>query len=147
MKRHVAWSIVALVLAACDPETEVAATTTTTSSSAGGGGGTGGGGNGGMGGEVCPSEPSDPGNPQTCSDVDHVCQYGSVCCICSNITCAIVWECVDPSMNDAACPAGAPARGTACQGSLGCSYCVGGAPELWVCSQDQWTESGIVGCI
>lgn len=134
---------VAMIEAGCgDDDDTMAAATAQSSSSAGAAGGSGG--EGGAGGAVCP-----PILPMTatCTEIDRTCQYGSACCICANITCAIVFECVDPAMNDAACPAAPPPDGTMCTpNGPACSYCVGEVPRLMVCNQGLWAEGTITGC-
>lgn len=149
MPRQTVWWLLyafAVMTACDDDETAVLVASNTvaaSSASTGAGGAAGSGGGGGTLG-TCPTMTPMVGD--TCGSIDLVCDFGGICCICSNITCAVVWECADPGLNDAACPAGAPMETQPCTGTTECSYCKGGVPELWTCGQGGWTRTDIATC-
>lgn len=140
-------------LAACgDDETVVATSATTSSSATGGMGGesassTGGGASGGSGAGTVGTCPTDEqSTDDTCESIDLLCDYGDVCCRCTNISCAVVWECVDPTGNDAACPTAVPPENLDCTGTLSCSYCTSEGPLVRTCEGDVWVTSDIATC-
>jgi len=140
-------------LAACASESTGS---TLSSSGAGGSGGSGGAqGGGAMGGDGggvvagCPVDP--PLSGVACTPPGAACtypSYGNSCCSCTDLGGCVVWECVNPANNDAACAQ--ISAGTHCEGTFtpSCSYCNNGVPQMLVCDlgQQQYVEGEITVC-
>lgn len=108
------------------------------------------GGSGGDGGSsthpVCPVESTSPQRP-ACQSAGTDCSTKKGCCRCDVVLgCGAgpVWTCIMPSKNGAGCPGEVPAIGSACNGSMVCSYCTPGRPEIRICIGKQWID-GFVG--
>ena len=146
--------VLVAALPACGSESSG---TTITSSSGTGGGGTGGGAQGGSGtagggGGVTPGCPADPPlSGMDCAPPGEACTYpsfGNSCCACTDLGGCVVWECVNPANNDAACAQ--ISLGTHCEGTFtpSCSFCNGGVPQMLICdlAQQQYVEGEITVC-